>query len=248
MENVVSDLKSIMSEAGATGYHMIYEAQVINHDWPRELRGNGDPICGYLPEDASKAGGYSYAYQLKPHEFHYDGQRFLTWDMKKYAWQVLGMIQPAGARLIAPPKTSNEDANARTEVTNDGSLNTLHQRRTTNERTNQKRLLVWRFLHPLCVRSFVLMIGTMQQSNILKYIQKPNILTGARRWHCSRTDGREYTAFKGGLSQRLFHSYSPKGKMRNLCPPSSEQCTRITMRTVTLKHHIMMTIPRVCVR
>lgn len=107
---VVSDLKTIMSEAGATGVHLVYESQVVNHDWPRELRGNGDPICGYLPEDTSKAGGYSYAYELKPYEFHYDGERFLTWDMKKYAWQVLQAVQPMAKRLIMERSVAQESA------------------------------------------------------------------------------------------------------------------------------------------
>ena len=130
LEQVVSDLKSIMSESGSTGVHLIYEAQVVNYDWPRELRGNGDPICGYLPEDTSKAGGYSYAYELKPYEFHYDGERFSTWDMKKYAWQLLQTVPVLDRKLITDRSVPFGDGKPDRTVTErspngNGTANTL---------------------------------------------------------------------------------------------------------------------------
>jgi len=94
LEAVVTALKSIMSEAAATGIHMIYEDQVVNRNWPRELRGNAEPVTGYLPEDTVRAGGYGKAHELDRHEFHYEGERFKTWDMKVEAPKLLTMATP----------------------------------------------------------------------------------------------------------------------------------------------------------
>lgn len=81
LDHVVPLLKNILSEAGATGVHLIFEDQAINRNWPPELRGNAEPITGYLPQDASKAGGYTKAFELERYQFHYDGDRFRTFDM-----------------------------------------------------------------------------------------------------------------------------------------------------------------------
>lgn len=94
---VVHALKSILSEAGAAGVHVIFEDQAVNRNWPPELRGNASPVTGYLPEDASKAGGYSKAHQLEQYEFHYDGERFKTFDMRVEAGALL-----AGCALMGP--------------------------------------------------------------------------------------------------------------------------------------------------
>lgn len=97
MSEALPLLKSIMSEAGATGVHMIFEDQAINHNWPPELRGNAQPITGYLPEDAAKAGGYRLAHHLKPYHFHMEGVCFKTWDMKAEAPRLLAPV-PANER------------------------------------------------------------------------------------------------------------------------------------------------------
>lgn len=81
LEHVVPILKNIFAESGATGVHLVIEDQAINRNWPPELRGNAEPITGYLPQDASKAGGYTKAFELERYQFHYDGDRFKTFDM-----------------------------------------------------------------------------------------------------------------------------------------------------------------------
>lgn len=88
---IVSALKTIISEAGATGVHLVMEDQT-NSKWPREIRGNAEPITGYLPEDTASAGGYKKAYELEPYEFHHDGEHFRTWDMKAEAPRLLMSI------------------------------------------------------------------------------------------------------------------------------------------------------------
>lgn len=100
MDEALPLLKSIMSEAGATGLHMIFEDQAINRNWPPELRGNADPITGYLPEDAAKAGGYRHAHHLKPYEFHHEGVHFRTWDMKAEAPRLLGGMAGSDETVI----------------------------------------------------------------------------------------------------------------------------------------------------
>lgn len=118
MEETLPLLKSIMSEAGATGVHLIFEDQVVNRNWPRELRGNADPVTGYLPEDTAKAGGYGRAWGLDAYEFHFDGQRFRSWDMRVEAPRLLASIAPdveividvrslvrSVDNIVSPPKT-----------------------------------------------------------------------------------------------------------------------------------------------
>ena len=100
LESAVNSLKNIFSEAGATGMHLVFEDQIVNRSWPRELRGNADPITGYLPEDASKGGGYAKAYELEPFQFHYEGERFRTWDMKRSAVRLLVKVPPLQERII----------------------------------------------------------------------------------------------------------------------------------------------------
>lgn len=100
MSEALPLLKSIMSEAGATGVHMIFEDQAINHNWPPELRGNAQPITGYLPEDAAKAGGYRLAHHLKPYHFHMEGVQFKTWDMKAEAPRLLAPVPANGRTAI----------------------------------------------------------------------------------------------------------------------------------------------------
>lgn len=197
---VVSDLKTIMSEAGATGVHLVYESQVVNHDWPRELRGNGDPICGYLPEDTSKAGGYSYAYELKPYEFHYDGERFLTWDMKKYAWQVLQAVPPLGKRLIAErpqPVTEERTSNKQGTLPPVGNAGNVTVPKPQNPLKNiYQRSRSWEDV----AKVYFTLYPESQHADWCRAMAE------------IADDGRPYTDFKGRLSSDLFHTYSPKGK------------------------------------
>lgn len=97
---VVNSLKNIFSEAGATGVHLVFEDQIVNRSWPRELRGNADPITGYLPEDAAKGGGYAKAHELDPYQFHYEGERFRTWDMRQSAIKLLAKVPPLQSNII----------------------------------------------------------------------------------------------------------------------------------------------------
>jgi hypothetical protein len=98
MDEALPLLKSIMSEAGATGIHMIFEDQAINRNWPPECRGNAQPITGHLPMDSAEAGGYRQAHQLRRYEFHMDGERFQTWNMKAEAPLLLPTL-PADDRV-----------------------------------------------------------------------------------------------------------------------------------------------------
>lgn len=117
LDEALPVLKSIMSESGATGVHLIFEDQVVNRNWPRELRGNADPVTGYLPEDAAVAGGYRMAHTLKPYEFHFDGSRMRTWDMTVEVPRVLAGVQPCSETMIdvrsfvpVPTQNNNEHA------------------------------------------------------------------------------------------------------------------------------------------
>jgi len=206
LTKVVSDLKTIMSEAGATGVHMVYEAQVVNHDWPRELRGNGDPICGYLPEDTSKAGGYSYAYQLKPYEFHYDGEIFKTWDMKKYAWQVLQSVQPTTKRLIVTRSLSVPDEGFGNDeerlgnglgtpspVGNAGNVPVPNPQNPLKNIYDRSRS--WEDVAKVYFQLY-------PQSEHADWVRAMAEIAN---------DGRPHTDFKGRLSSGLYHQYSPKG-------------------------------------
>lgn len=75
-------LKAIVAEAGATGVHLLLEAQ-SHRDWPRDFRANITPVTGFLPKDALLGGGYSKAHELDPHQFHLDGARFRSWDVSR---------------------------------------------------------------------------------------------------------------------------------------------------------------------
>lgn len=154
LEAVVTSLKSIMSEAAATGIHMIYEDQVVNRNWPRELRGNAEPVTGYLPEDTVRAGGYGKAHELDRHEFHYEGERFKTWDMKVEAPKLLTMATPLAdedrvidAASFLPSSQKAEKIPERTEknyIFHEGSEEGSESQPTDL----QKLVWEWRDSHP----------------------------------------------------------------------------------------------------
>ena len=97
----VVSLKNMFSESGATGVHVIVEDQT-NAGWPKELKSNADAICGFLPEDAAKtgAGGYSRAHDLVPFQFHYEGNKFRTWNMDAHAIKLLASVPPSQESVI----------------------------------------------------------------------------------------------------------------------------------------------------
>lgn len=152
LELVVPALKSIMSEAGATGVHMVFEDQAINRNWPPELRGNAEPITGYLPEDASKAGGYRLAFELERYQFHYDGERFRTFNMAVDAPALLFDCPtlPESEYLIDVRSfVRSVENNEKSSEMPDFSQKTENER--TNERTStdlQRMVWAWRDANP----------------------------------------------------------------------------------------------------
>lgn len=143
----VNSLKNIFSEAGASGVHLIFEDQVVNRSWPRELRGNADPITGYLPEDTAKGGGYSKAYELERYQFHYEGERFRTWDMNVYAARLLVRVPPLHERLIDLDSVrSFVRSFGKKEILPDSSQKITFTERTNAERTaTELQALVWQW-------------------------------------------------------------------------------------------------------
>ena len=152
LERIVPILKNILSEAGAPGVHMVFEDQAINRNWPPELRGNAEPITGYLPEDASKAGGYRLAFELERYQFHYDGERFKTFDMTVEAPTLLFDCQtlPESEYLIDTASFGVRSVN---------NISSGEEKRELfgfNERTNTKRtstdlqalVFEWRLVNP----------------------------------------------------------------------------------------------------
>jgi len=155
LDHVVPLLKNILSEAGATGVHLIFEDQAINRNWPPELRGNAEPITGYLPQDASKAGGYTKAFELERYQFHYDGDRFRTFDMSVEAPALLfdapimrdeECLIDSSAFVLPIRSVKNERNNAEMP---DFSQKTENER--TNERSStdlQRMVWAWRDANP----------------------------------------------------------------------------------------------------
>lgn len=155
LDHVVPLLKNILSEAGATGVHLIFEDQAINRNWPPELRGNAEPITGYLPQDASKAGGYTKAFELERYQFHYDGDRFRTFDMSAEAPALLfdapimrdeECLIDSSAFVLPVRSVKNERNHAEMP---DFSQKTENER--TNERSStdlQRMVWAWRDANP----------------------------------------------------------------------------------------------------
>lgn len=146
-------LKSILSEAGATGVHMIFEDQVVTRAWPRELRGNADPITGYLPEDASNAGGYRFAHALRAHEFHFDGNKFNTWNMSVEAPRLLAGI-PGTNNALIDVRSFGRSVKKNNSAQNSPEIIIPTEHRTPNgvssvENTDLRRMVwSWRDAHP----------------------------------------------------------------------------------------------------
>jgi len=202
LEIAVKNLKTIMSEAGATGVHLIYEAQVVNHDWPRELRGNSDPVCGYLPEDTAKAGGYSYAHELKPYQFHHDGQTFTTWNMKEHARTQLNLAKLPDKKLIDERSkivTEERSGNGQGTPLQEGNAGNVPVPNVENSLKNI--YLRERSWEKVAEKYF----ADHPQSEHADWCKAMAEIAN---------DGRPYTDFKGRLSLNLFNQFSPKGKMR----------------------------------
>lgn len=148
---VVAVLKTIISEAGATGVHLVMEDQT-NSKWPREIRGNAEPVTGYLPEDTAAAGGWRNAHTLDRYEFHYDGERFRTWDMKAEAPRLLTGMRPNGETMVdveAFGVRSGENNSEEGENGANSIVFTPNEHRTNGDTTELQRLVwAWRDANP----------------------------------------------------------------------------------------------------
>ncbi len=151
LEHVVPLLKNILSEAGATGVHLVFEDQVVNRNWPRELRGNAEPITGYLPEDAAQGGGYRKAFELEKYQFHYDGDRFRTFDMGVEAPALLfdaPIVEEKDYLIDVRSFVRSVENNKKTvEIPDFSSV----ENERTNERTStdlQRMVWAWRDANP----------------------------------------------------------------------------------------------------
>lgn len=147
MEQVLPALKSIMSEAGATGIHMIFEDQVITRAWPRVLRGNTTPITGRLPEDSSVAGGYRLAHLLKQYEFHFDDERFTTWNMKVEAPKVLASV-PGSDVVLVDVRSFGRSVEENKTAESAPEILSSTEHRTPNATEIQRMIWAWRDRNP----------------------------------------------------------------------------------------------------
>jgi len=101
LDDALYPLKLVMREAGATGIHVIIEDQIVDEKWPRGVVANAVPITGYLPLNYGSSGGYHHSHNLAAYDFHFNGQRFHTWEMTAAIPRMKSRIPPLnGFRVI----------------------------------------------------------------------------------------------------------------------------------------------------
>lgn len=101
LADVLGPLKLLLREAGAAGVHVVLEDQAADK-WPMGIAANAEPVTGYLPLNYGAAGGYHYAHQLQPYQFHFGGAVFKTWHMQP---ELRGLL--AAAPDLAGPIVSS---------------------------------------------------------------------------------------------------------------------------------------------
>lgn len=105
LDDVLLPLKQVLRMAGATGVHVCFEDQSADR-WPMAIATNAEPITGYLPVNYGAAGGYHYAHQLAPYQFHYAGAVFKTFHMRPALRGLMAAAPDLGETLVSAPRST----------------------------------------------------------------------------------------------------------------------------------------------
>lgn len=189
----------------ATGLHMCLVDQAPQL-WSSNMATNAAiAFCFRAKGQTLNAFGGYYCGNLQVGQFCDDTSIYKSWYVA--GEDVLPRLPAQTRRLLKLP--ANEP---RTEDKNAGSFaafSTLANTGSQNERTSATRVS----LPPSVIRSFG---GNSDWDKAAKqyFLMYPDAehIDWCKAMALLADDGREYTAFKGGLSQRLYHAYSPKGK------------------------------------
>lgn len=184
--------------------------------WTRAMRANAKTALCYATQgEALKAFGEHFVSQLPQRGVFSKGNVFWrAWhtasDYKDFAR--LPRIQHRYLVEEKPPKMHEPTNEPQTNVTNTGSLPTFVPE-ANNERTNERQTATPMMIPPSLMRSFVR--DNDWDKAAMRYFEiypDAEHIDWCKAMAVLAADGREYTSFKGGLSQRLYHAYSPRGK------------------------------------